>query len=138
MFVDLMNDIYHTFTERFLRMQIVFQEAPPPMPVVEVPRPRRRYDAMGILRDVDEEEAGGGSTVLDVAPPEPPANEPQVRRDPLIVGGGRARSLSDLGNAAVPGVPNGKDATDWSSIGRNDPCPCGSGRKFKKCHGANA
>ena len=21
-------------------------------------------------------------------------------------------------------------------IGRNDPCPCGSGRKFKKCHGA--
>ena len=23
-------------------------------------------------------------------------------------------------------------------IGRNDPCPCGSGRKFKKCHGKNA
>jgi len=21
-------------------------------------------------------------------------------------------------------------------IGRNDPCPCGSGQKFKKCHGA--
>ena len=20
-------------------------------------------------------------------------------------------------------------------VGRNDPCPCGSGRKFKKCHG---
>jgi len=24
-----------------------------------------------------------------------------------------------------------------ASIGRNEPCPCGSGRKFKKCHGAN-
>lgn len=23
-----------------------------------------------------------------------------------------------------------------SKIGRNDPCPCGSGKKFKKCHGA--
>ncbi|MDQ6780744.1 MAG: SEC-C metal-binding domain-containing protein, partial [Candidatus Eremiobacteraeota bacterium] len=23
-------------------------------------------------------------------------------------------------------------------VGRNDPCPCGSGRKFKKCHGATA
>ncbi|MFT0211055.1 SEC-C metal-binding domain-containing protein [Pseudomonas sp. F1_0610] len=23
------------------------------------------------------------------------------------------------------------------NIGRNDPCPCGSGSKFKKCHGAN-
>jgi len=22
-------------------------------------------------------------------------------------------------------------------IGRNDPCPCGSGKKYKKCHGAN-
>ena len=21
-------------------------------------------------------------------------------------------------------------------VGRNDPCPCGSGAKFKKCHGA--
>ncbi|MGH7534043.1 MAG: SEC-C metal-binding domain-containing protein [Gemmatimonadales bacterium] len=21
-------------------------------------------------------------------------------------------------------------------MGRNDPCPCGSGRKYKKCHGA--
>jgi SEC-C motif domain protein len=23
-------------------------------------------------------------------------------------------------------------------IGRNDPCPCGSGKKYKKCHGAAA
>ena len=21
-------------------------------------------------------------------------------------------------------------------VGRNDPCPCGNGKKFKKCHGA--
>jgi hypothetical protein len=23
-------------------------------------------------------------------------------------------------------------------IGRNDPCPCGSGKKYKKCHGAGS
>ncbi|HEX4488655.1 MAG TPA: SEC-C metal-binding domain-containing protein [Terriglobales bacterium] len=23
-------------------------------------------------------------------------------------------------------------------IGRNDPCPCGSGKKYKKCHGTQA
>ena len=23
-------------------------------------------------------------------------------------------------------------------VGRNDPCPCGSGQKFKKCHGVHA
>jgi preprotein translocase subunit SecA len=27
---------------------------------------------------------------------------------------------------------------DVEKVGRNDPCPCGSGKKFKKCHGAQA
>jgi preprotein translocase subunit SecA len=27
---------------------------------------------------------------------------------------------------------------DQPKVGRNDPCPCGSGKKYKKCHGANA
>jgi preprotein translocase subunit SecA len=30
------------------------------------------------------------------------------------------------GNAASGG---------FARVGRNDPCPCGSGRKFKRCHG---
>ncbi len=29
-----------------------------------------------------------------------------------------------------------KDANDWSNTPRNAPCPCGSGRKYKVCHGA--
>lgn len=27
---------------------------------------------------------------------------------------------------------------DHPKVGRNDPCPCGSGKKYKKCHGANS
>jgi preprotein translocase subunit SecA len=27
---------------------------------------------------------------------------------------------------------------DAPKVGRNDPCPCGSGKKYKKCHGVNA
>jgi uncharacterized protein YecA (UPF0149 family) len=27
---------------------------------------------------------------------------------------------------------------DLPKLGRNDPCHCGSGKKFKKCHGQNA
>jgi preprotein translocase subunit SecA len=27
-------------------------------------------------------------------------------------------------------------ANPYAGVGRNDPCPCGSGKKFKKCHGA--
>ena len=26
--------------------------------------------------------------------------------------------------------------SEWDKTPRNDPCPCGSGKKFKKCHGA--
>jgi HEAT repeat protein len=30
----------------------------------------------------------------------------------------------------------GRDETDsWGKVGRNDPCPCGSGKKYKRCHG---
>ena len=28
------------------------------------------------------------------------------------------------------------DPSTWGSPGRNDPCPCGSGKKFKHCHGS--
>jgi ectoine hydroxylase-related dioxygenase (phytanoyl-CoA dioxygenase family) len=31
--------------------------------------------------------------------------------------------------------PSAKDPSSWGKVGRNDPCPCGSGRKFKQCHG---
>ncbi len=33
-------------------------------------------------------------------------------------------------------VSSGVRAADGPKVGRNDPCPCGSGKKFKKCHGA--
>jgi preprotein translocase subunit SecA len=28
-----------------------------------------------------------------------------------------------------------EDPTSWGKVGRNEPCPCGSGKKFKHCHG---
>jgi hypothetical protein len=30
---------------------------------------------------------------------------------------------------------NPPDPSSWGKIGRNDPCPCGSGKKYKQCHG---
>ena len=30
---------------------------------------------------------------------------------------------------------NPKDPTTWGKVGRNEACPCGSGKKFKHCHG---
>jgi preprotein translocase subunit SecA len=28
------------------------------------------------------------------------------------------------------------DSRTWGKVSRNEPCPCGSGKKFKHCHGA--
>jgi preprotein translocase subunit SecA len=33
---------------------------------------------------------------------------------------------------------NPQDPTSWGKVGRNEPCPCGSGKKFKHCHGRYA
>jgi preprotein translocase subunit SecA len=54
----------------------------------------------------------------------------------------RSTSLTFTGpnqGAAPAGEEAGKVKTvvrDQPKVGRNDPCPCGSGRKYKKCHGA--
>ena len=43
----------------------------------------------------------------------------------------KAKSTLPLGAKTPPGqMPDG-----WRSTGRNNPCPCGSGKKFKHCHG---
>jgi preprotein translocase subunit SecA len=42
-----------------------------------------------------------------------------------------AGAASAASNGTAPRVTGDK-------VGRNDPCPCGSGKKFKKCHGADA
>ncbi|MBU6364662.1 MAG: preprotein translocase subunit SecA [Gemmatimonadetes bacterium] len=126
MFEDLMHDVANTFAERFLKAHLVF-EAPPepaPLPPAEVTRPPRRFNALGILEEVPMEpfgEAdGAGLDAEDSAPR-------TARGTPAVVGAGGVRSLA-AGGGALP--------TGWEQTARNDACPCGSGRKFKKCHGA--
>ena len=36
-----------------------------------------------------------------------------------------------------PASRSGKSPSQWGKIGRNEPCPCGSGKKYKKCCGVN-
>lgn len=36
------------------------------------------------------------------------------------------------------GAVNPQDPATWGKVGRNDACPCGSGKKYKHCHGAYA
>ncbi|MEM7309266.1 MAG: preprotein translocase subunit SecA [Planctomycetota bacterium] len=47
-----------------------------------------------------------------------------------------AKALAPPSPAARPAAEKtGQAVLDTTGIGRNDPCPCGSGKKYKKCHG---
>jgi preprotein translocase subunit SecA len=45
----------------------------------------------------------------------------------------QARNQPMIGAAPVPQSPT--DPSTWGKVSRNAPCPCGSGKKFKHCHG---
>ena len=50
----------------------------------------------------------------------------------------RAQQAAGSAPKPAPAKPQTyvKDKDDpFANVGRNDPCPCGSGLKFKKCHG---
>ncbi len=133
MFVDLMSDIHNTFTERFLRAQLSFNEPQQQMMRGEPQRATKRYNALGVLEDyVDEGE--GAAPVLDVGPEEAPQAGAAVRAEPTVqIGGRTVKNVAPAG--VVGGSARSAEGKDWSNVGRNDPCPCGSGKKFKKCHG---
>ncbi len=57
-----------------------------------------------------------------------------------ITGEGFDNSNIDDGNSATPRKSTGNTpiVNTQPKVGRNDPCPCGSGKKYKNCHGRNA
>jgi preprotein translocase subunit SecA len=144
MFVDLMHDVHNTFADHFLKVQLVFEQPGERTRPTEPVKPKKQYNALGILEDVEPASGDGngaaqeGVDVVDIGPAEQPSTEPATaRKDPTVVGAGKLRSLEPkpavVGRTGPPAAA-GKDA--WANVGRNDPCPCGSGKKYKKCHGA--
>jgi preprotein translocase subunit SecA len=72
---------------------------------------------------------------------------PARRRAPVTLndpgaGAGAFGGAPAAGRRPQPARTGGDDAAvrtvrrDNPKVGRNDPCPCGSGKKYKKCHGA--
>src|SRR6185295_8311294 len=93
---------------------------------------------------VGDDSAAGAPAPVRPAPRRPPSqitlSSPSTSPPPSPFGavGGSARSMQDPPRPARTG---GDDVVrqvkrDEPKVGRNDPCPCGSGKKYKKCHGA--
>jgi preprotein translocase subunit SecA len=71
---------------------------------------------------------GGGQNGLTYA------HESLSGSDAIAAAGGGTSTLGIAGGGSVATRPVVKSGNE--SIGRNDPCWCGSGKKFKRCHGA--
>ncbi len=62
------------------------------------------------------------------APAPPPAAAPQPAP-------ARARAMAMAGSGEEDTSVDPRDPSTWGKVPRNAPCPCGSGKKFKQCHG---
>jgi preprotein translocase subunit SecA len=65
----------------------------------------------------------------------------ESRTDPALAAQQPAESgIGDWDGGPVvrrtdPGQRKPGDPATWGRVGRNEPCPCGSGKKYKHCHG---
>ena len=73
-----------------------------------------------------------------IVPRRRPAVMRETRQDPALVGangdGGPPPPPMTVRHARAD-VIDPDDPSTWGKIGRNTPCPCDSGRKYKHCHG---
>jgi preprotein translocase subunit SecA len=118
-------------TVRFLfRMQIL---GPDGQPVDETPRPSR------VVPPAPPVASAAKPLTLDAEPREIsiPTRQPSTTIDALEKEFHRKKQR-DLEAASMAGGGNGTQPSQrrtGEKVGRNDPCPCGSGKKYKKCHG---
>jgi preprotein translocase subunit SecA len=64
--------------------------------------------------------------------------DPNTGEDDLAFAGPMTASAVAAGGDTAVAERNPKDPTTWGKVGRNEACPCGSGKKFKHCHGKYA
>ena len=67
-------------------------------------------------------------------PPPPPPPPVADTADALFMGSAPAATPPPALRSSLGRLPG--DRGSVPEVGRNDPCPCGSGKKYKKCHGA--
>ena len=113
-FGEMMNNIGRNVCEKLFHMQLQRVEGP----AAKAPAPA----------------AGTPSAPA----PSTPAAAPRKPRKTVESGGGaETQAQGPNGGGSADGEGDAKPVRrNEPKVGRNDPCPCGSGKKYKKCHGA--
>ncbi|WP_117196117.1 preprotein translocase subunit SecA [Rhizobium terrae] len=73
--------------------------------------------------------------VQNPEPPQPPAVYDEQHVDPMT-GLNEVNGFDSENFVAAPEDRRPEDPSTWGKVGRNEACPCGSGKKYKHCHGA--
>ena len=114
-FAALTDSIYEDFLRFLLRAPIIVQEMPEP-------------------EALDEKKVSYSNPEQALTQSATSAQRVNVARAQAQ---GVPQTAASAGEQPKPHTIQ-KDKDDpYANVGRNDPCPCGSGKKFKKCHGAN-
>jgi preprotein translocase subunit SecA len=128
MFQDMMDRIEDE-TIRFLYFMRIESGNPPGEPPLPYPE----------LEDEDDEDEGGDEL------PEPGISQAQIEAQQSVIDLTRNiqrkkdKELAELQfNGNGTGEQTHQPVSKAPKVGRNDLCPCGSGKKYKKCHGAAA
>ena len=108
------------------------EQGPPPPPMGELP-PEGPSPSLPPFPTIPS-----GEMVPQAAAPGPGHLSPQQAEQLLGPVPGAPRRPQQLHTNLGDDEPQKPAQRDASKVGRNDACPCGSGKKYKRCHGAAA
>ncbi|MDR1713427.1 MAG: preprotein translocase subunit SecA [Coriobacteriales bacterium] len=115
-FGELRDSMFEDYLRTILRIKIVIQEEQAPSQLAGAKYSGPSEDVPSIAADARAQAARQRAAAASVGADGKPVMRPAQGKAQTVV----------------------KDKDDpFANVGRNDPCPCGSGKKYKKCHGAN-
>ena len=115
-FTLLVNTMYEDFLRTILRLELVNR----PRQNTEVEAFQNAHYSGGEETDGDQKALKQGKSMLK--------NAAAIGKSPQGTGASQS---------SVSTYRKSDDPNPYVNVGRNDPCPCGSGKKFKNCHGRN-
>ncbi len=125
------KEAFRLFQEMMIRIEddtaMALVRMPTPETVPATPAPQQ-FDESRMNFNHPDATASSGANQLPIARPQ--AGSPGGNSDGLIYHGSRATKPAPAAQPTVAPVRR-----QGEKVGRNDNCPCGSGKKYKKCHG---
>jgi preprotein translocase subunit SecA len=127
LFVDLMNSVWSDFTRMIFNVQVTVDGQEPGLPGPGQ-APAAPFAAAGSSTQPGRVSYSGGQSAMGAGAMAAAAVAAGVPE-------GQELAAGDGDEQATPVVQQ-RVVDAEHQVGRNDPCWCGSGKKFKKCHGA--